>query len=114
MLSAQAWVLVDAVTGGIQFTVCASLFLSLSLRMHVLAGEFVQGYRQYERRCIASMTKIATASVVLMHAHRWPALLETTAVVSYEASPTLLNAGARSWTYLTRDVVSSVSSMSAL
>ena len=66
MVSAQAWLVIDAATGSI-----------------------VQGYRHLERRCIASMTKIVTASVVLQLARQHEWLLQSQATVSYEVCDTL-------------------------
>lgn len=61
ILSAHCWIVVDAVTGAL-----------------------LHGYRHTERRCIASMTKIATAGVVLHLADKAPGLLASRAPVSCE------------------------------
>jgi D-alanyl-D-alanine carboxypeptidase len=59
VISAQAWIVMDANTGAV-----------------------VHGYRHNERRCVASMTKITTASVVLQLAANNPWLLASKATVS--------------------------------
>jgi serine-type D-Ala-D-Ala carboxypeptidase (penicillin-binding protein 5/6) len=61
VISAQAWLVMDAHTGGV-----------------------IHGYRHNERRCIASMTKITTASVVLQLAVQNPWLLSSNVTVSRE------------------------------
>lgn len=65
MLTAQAWLALD----------CES-------------GDIIQAYRHTERRCIASLTKIATAAVVLACAKRVPGLLDSVATVSFEVRET--------------------------
>lgn len=61
VISGQCWLVVDADT-----------------------GDVISGFRHTERRCIASMTKIATAAVVLQCAQSYLGLLDTVASVSFE------------------------------